>query len=310
MVFQGKNITIEQTNVMKGVAILSVVMIHMFQGTTDTSLSSVLLMFNQFARFAVPVFLILSGIGLERSGKAKLPYRLFIKGRLAKLLPLYLFWTVVYHIANNREWTFLGVAKSLLLGGSSAQMYYVVVIMVLYLMYPLIRKAAISKLGLTALMVLTVVTQVMALFMPNILFGGLNVICWLGYFAAGIYAANFDIKLSKFTIMAILTIGIVSTLYLGFLGFGTSMKPSVILYTVGLMFFMTSWKSKVLQTLGKHSFNIYLCHMLVIMVLAKCITLFNLEMSIVTTYPIVIALSLAFSLIYLNFIKKLSRAMF
>lgn len=303
MVFSGKNLTIEQTNVMKGVAILAVVVIHMFNGPVNSAMGSVSMVLDQLARFAVPVFFVLSGIGLERSGKANMKYVEFVKIRLSKLLLPYLTWTIIYHIVNGKSWMGIDIFKYLFLGKSSGQMYFVVVIMSFYIMYPFIRKIAISKMGLTMLMLPTLIMQMAAFLIPGLLLGGLNPVCWLGYFALGVYAGNFDINISKVVVVLSLSFGLFSTVYLGFIGFGTSMKPTVIVYTIGLMFFMTSWTSRFLQMLGKHSFNIYLSHLLVIMILVKLIDVMDLEISTSMTYPIVIVVSLVFSMMCIRMLK-------
>lgn len=84
-----------EMDILRGLAILSVVIIHISAQPINAGVTGPMEVFyvilNQVTRFAVPAFLLLSGMGLTISGSGEDSYFRFLKKRLSKILPLYLF---------------------------------------------------------------------------------------------------------------------------------------------------------------------------------------------------------------------------
>ncbi|MBR4702566.1 MAG: acyltransferase [Oscillospiraceae bacterium] len=110
------------------------------------------LLCNQAARFAVPLFFLLSGLclGLGR-GKLKLPD--FWLGRLRRVGLPYLIWTLFYFFWNHRGPAFfpsLGeLGGALLWGSADSHLWFIAVLLQLYLLYPLLRLCMDRLEGLT-----------------------------------------------------------------------------------------------------------------------------------------------------------------
>lgn len=138
------------TLILKALAIFGVLTIHLLStlpiNKADPSLwgiSSVIL--DQLARFSVPLFIALSGYGLAIKYVPRSPKPVpFFKSRLIKLLPLYLFWSVLLFFLL-RAFTFLGssqgkysFAESLLFGKADYQLYFIPMILQLYILFPIL----------------------------------------------------------------------------------------------------------------------------------------------------------------------------
>lgn len=95
---------------------------------------------NQVVRFAVPLFILLSGLslGFQRSD---LSYPAFLKGRCLKILIPYLIWSCLYWLAYHRGQGGAAFAKALLHGGACSHLYFIIIMLQLYLLYPLLKKA-------------------------------------------------------------------------------------------------------------------------------------------------------------------------
>ena len=100
------------------------------------------LFLNQAARFAVPLFFLLSGLGL---GLGQKKFRLpdFWLGRLRRVGLPYLLWTLFYFLRNQggmaafRDLAALG--RALLWGSADSHLWFMAVLLQLYLLYPLLR---------------------------------------------------------------------------------------------------------------------------------------------------------------------------
>lgn len=143
-----KNYTIELLRI---IAIWAVVAIH----TTSKTLTVVgfqysdhallALYVNQFMRFAVPLFFLISGyVLMARYGKqTKVAVLPFYKKRFVKLFIPYTLWSGIYYIAVNHNSiaAFLVNLPSLLFYGSAAdQLYFIPSILLLYLLFPFLLK--------------------------------------------------------------------------------------------------------------------------------------------------------------------------
>lgn len=156
----------------KTVAIIAVISIHISTAFLDRSIPfsanfNFLLLMNQFSRFAVPLFFASSGFLLALKYNTSFSFKQFYifsserkkihnsqplesnawefyKKRLVRILPSYLFWTLIYYLVIfPHSFSSLFSVKFLntfLAGSASYQLYFVPAIFVLYLSFPFFIK--------------------------------------------------------------------------------------------------------------------------------------------------------------------------
>lgn len=124
---------------MIGVVVIHVTGAFVYQDSAHT-LGGMNLAFllNQVVRFAVPIFMVLSGLSLG-FGEVRSCGQ-FWKARFIKLLPPYLVWSLLYWGFYHRFQSWEGVGSALLWGTSSAHLYFIAITLQFYLFYPLLRR--------------------------------------------------------------------------------------------------------------------------------------------------------------------------
>jgi surface polysaccharide O-acyltransferase-like enzyme len=135
---------IKSIDCLRGIAILAVLLIHTTTRTLEASNFNLVgfsftLFLNQIARFAVPMFFIISGFVLEISDHGDLSYWSFIKKRFSKVFIPYVFWSLIYYFLvynSNHDNLF----KVFLTGNASYQLYFIPALLVFYLTFPLLHK--------------------------------------------------------------------------------------------------------------------------------------------------------------------------
>lgn len=272
----------DELDVLRGLAIIGVILIHVTSGLVQDSF---VLFINQASRFAVPVFLLLSGLGLTISNKLKQGYFRFLWQQLSKILGLYLVWSIIYYTISSESNSIIGFMKGFVLGTNQYHLYYVPLIIFLYMIYPLLLKIVKNIYGLVSILVITVLSQVASLWTGlETLNHMLNVFNWLFYFALGIWIAyNFEGKVNRikqrrtliFLLFTIMLVVLFSESYFSIenLGIGAataSTRPTVILFSVLFVFLILSmnWKNNLLKgpvlKLAQFSYGIYLSHVFVL----------------------------------------------
>lgn len=139
---------IRYTNVLKGAAILAVVLLHILSTIPNRliiapTIFPFVLTLDQLARFCVPLFIAVSGFGLMRKYLHQ-TFDLgdFFKRRMLRLLPLYILWSLVTLLlaAYSHTWSWMSGGMSvwtrLLLGKSDYHLYFVILIIQLYALFP------------------------------------------------------------------------------------------------------------------------------------------------------------------------------
>ncbi len=97
------------------------------------------LLLNQAARFAVPLFMILSGLSM---GFAEMrSWGSFWRRRWGKQLPPYLVWSLIYWFYYHREGELDGLGSALLWGSAAVHLYFIVIVLQFYLLYPPLKRA-------------------------------------------------------------------------------------------------------------------------------------------------------------------------
>lgn len=304
-----------ELDIIKAWAIIAVVVIHTvslsYQYYPRESWSwDGLLIIDQISRFCVPIFVALSGYGLGiRNMDIGWNYSVFIKRRVVKLFPWYLFWSgVIYlYIRTSEEWNHVehfSVWKLVLLGKADYHLYFVPMIVSLYFIFPILA-FALKKWGWKLVAGLGVFEAILYLVtsleaekyihfsfawgdQQQYLFFG----TWIFYFALGIYL-NFMPRLSvkksyvlKLIAIVCLVGGLVliltDTLRLAASGADIIAatrftRLPVLVFATGAILGSIVWRDfwhrfpGVFVWLGERSFMVYLSHTLVLREVSKII---------------------------------------
>lgn len=282
-------------DLLRVIATLAVIVIHVSAGYVTASSGAFAM--NQVVRFAVPLFLIISGFLLFHTDRmrptAESLSRYFSK-RVTRVLWPYLFWTIIYYLVNGYTQgtlqdittSLIPVIQHLLAGTANYHLYFMVIIVQFYLLYPGLRWLVIRhpRSCMAAALFLTLFCQ-SALYLHTIgqiklPFASSNLYLvafpiWIFYFILGMYSSLKKEQIQpwlsdKYTALALLWL--LALFILGIDGHWTStywssMKPTIILYTTLSYFFFYSLTLKAknaftpaIAWFSDQSFLIYLMH--------------------------------------------------
>ena len=263
---------------LRGIATLAVIFIHLtapMQNAGDLTLG----ILNQISRFAVPVFLVLSGWGLDHQDALdnSKNYLDFLKKRLTKLVPYYLVWSLIYLALNGymTSWNFTlaGTLQAFLLGQASYHLYFIPLIIGLYIIYPVLSALASNTTTfytITIIYLIQLITDHLWGYNPYDL--AQDYLTYTYCFLFGIrLAQNFNYKQKQFHHYktAIYFLVLISLLGLSaeyLLSQGTiigATRPFMIAYAISLVLLATIiiWpKTTILSYLSRYSYLIYLSH--------------------------------------------------
>jgi surface polysaccharide O-acyltransferase-like enzyme len=334
-----KTDNLDWINNLRFVALFAVIILHTTSPVLETYNKGPLNIwlvgdfYNSLVRFAVPVFVMISGALLLHRD-----YDLgdFLKKRLIRIVIPFLFWSLVYvgYEFYNEDLTYTGDTWEtirqilhLLKYGSSYHLWYVYMLIGLYLFVPIISKFVRNATRNEILYFLIVWFVVMLLgqpylarFMPQIdvrYFGGFVGYLVLGHYLAfkplpnkltGLWAALFVFCLALISVGTYLLFkhynGISTLLY-------EPLSPSIALMASAVFMLGRTWIPKVPAILikirdfaGKYNYGIYLSHALILSLLSDNdinYTLFNPLISI----PCVALVCLSLSLLLVFIINKL-----
>lgn len=260
---------LREMDFIRAAAALSIIAIHVTANYVYVSRAAYYL--NQLVRFAVPVFILISGLLLYPSGadcKGIGGYFAFLGKRLKKIFIPYLIWSFIYIIYSMRGelgsiWSdrgafLLGTARKLLYGSGYAHLYFVIIMLQLYLLFPLLSRLMKRRpglvLALSFLLTLFYQTGVYlylmglikfpAYVLPNHIFFP----TWIFFFVFGMYFAgrmeNWKDRLRDKLLpvcaawAASLALLLLDSRLTG--TFSSSMKPSIMLYCITTFLLMYS----------------------------------------------------------------------
>lgn len=201
----------ESVDFLKGLAIIAVIGLHIIPFFVNSEnvfsvTSQRLLTVMNYLRFAVPFFVALSGFSLARKYvKSPLTIREFLKSRVGKIIPLYLFWLgtiyLIVHLVPGWE----GFSNSfsgwqiVFLGRGEYHLYFVPMIISLYLLFPILFWLT-RKLGLLFVLTALVAQVWFYWYLGNVVIHDPTVkslqtdqqqyvffMSWIFYFVFGIY---------------------------------------------------------------------------------------------------------------------------
>ena len=293
-------------------AMLAVVAIHVTSGYVYAEGAYTLwgislgFLWNQLSRFAVPMFVVISGIslGLSRGTGGTLG---FYKKRLVKLGLPYALWFTLYFLYEQRGalreffdggmeslWVYL---RAFVQGQSAPHLYFVVIIFQCYLVYPLLKKwverAPVASV-VVAMVVTCLVEELYFLLelgvdlIPSLVrpYLWLLLPTWLFYFTVGCaldrVRAEGLVAFAQAHKLAILgaTLAFAGVYVAESYGMNSldSIKLALNLYTLLVLlslFALWGWLGKfdgvraVVNFLAKHSMTVYFCHVLLLYVFQR-----------------------------------------
>lgn len=287
---------------LRGLAIIGVILIHVTG--SYISKSNVSIIINQLSRFAVPSFLIISGWGLTIKKEATMNYFSYIGGKFKKILPLYFVWSLIFFLINAYLGTFkldlIQFLYKFIFGTIEYHLYYIPLALFFFIVYPIMYKILKSRYGLVSVLIVTLISQYLGLIqiVPK-LFVSQNIFNWIFYFSFGIWLAfDFDSKrtyliqhkkmLSIMLILSVLCVFVSHQVLFSIVSntvklsiSTTSMRGSVIFYSVIIvsMFISLDIRNIFLENFGRHSYGIYLCHPLFLMIILKIEKVLNVNVS-------------------------------
>jgi surface polysaccharide O-acyltransferase-like enzyme len=255
---------------------------------------------DSMLRFGVPVFVMISGaVLLDRSE----PLKIFLSKRLKRIFLPFLFWSIVYFIfiyaGHFQKFSMTQLAQILidkLLKGTYYHLWYIYMILGIYLFIPIVRKWVqnSTKQELHYFLILWAITLFIntdaAKYIPSI--EVLYFSKYLGYLVLGYYLdKHIEINRSRSALYFMLfvlgvTLTLVSTSYLSIttnklnITYYNYLSPNVCLMAIGLFLLGKSLLQKTntgLMNFDRHSYGIYLAHVLVLHYVYRIIPPFKIN---------------------------------
>jgi surface polysaccharide O-acyltransferase-like enzyme len=293
---------------------------------------------NQSVRFAVPMFVLLSGISFGMFQASSGP-RVFFSRRLVKILLPYVMWCLVYYVyKNGMSFPDIGsFLRGIFTGNIMSHLYFVVVIVQLYVLaFPMkILTDRYPVQTLAATFILTYISQevlYLTCFGTELLGGWLRVYLWelfptwIFYFTAGICITGdrleriVDFSKKYFIALLILFAVLIPLFSLDSRATGSyelSIKPIIIPYTAIVFLFVCGLSGRIqhvkfldaiVKKLSLVSYTVYLSHVLFLMVLRNIPSIFAGTAGMLLLFVCVSIISIIFSLLWdvgLKLIKSL-----
>ncbi|WP_299684126.1 acyltransferase family protein [uncultured Dokdonia sp.] len=287
-------------NNLRAIATISVILLHVsapiLSKFSDVSIYTWQIgnIYDSLSRYCVPVFFMLSGaLLLNKDYKLEI----FIKKRFFRIIPPFIFWSIVYIIYKiidiNKDFNsvidliFYFIRN--LFNGSQYHLWFIYTLLGLYLLMPILRKwiKHASKKEIQYFLLIWSITIIYAIprlkgYLPKLYL--VNFSGFLGYMILGFYLS----KLNSFKTYKLLTVfslslifTILGTYYLSIKNLAFNevlygyLMPNVLINSIALFLLIkqVNIKSKpityILSKISMHSYGIYLIHVLILSLLSK-----------------------------------------
>jgi membrane-bound acyltransferase YfiQ involved in biofilm formation len=322
-----KNLRLQYVDSIRMIGMFSIILIHVTSIFLPNNSTAYIL--NQFSRFGVPIFFILSGISLYYNYPviSRNNFFKYYKKRFITIVIPYLLWILIYFVYEYRHnisglfniKTIIEISKSIFIG--KRHLYFLIIMIQFYIIYPffckIISMDRYDNLIIILSFLITLYLNLAAYLMRwhinitpflNLDYLYLMMPSWLFYFIMGVYFIKNQEKIISFinkneTKSAMLCAWVISFLILladGKLSntYGSSIKPTVFIYSI-LSFFvlyylsdiLTKYTSSKLQTwLSSQSFFLFLSHILVMELLKSYLYIIDVRIDSLIFKGIVITI--------------------
>jgi len=219
---------IKETNfgisILRILATLSVIIIHVSGplvvkiGKISNYDWNVANFYDSISRYAVPIFFMISGsLLLGRQFEIKD----FLKNRLGKIIPPFLFWSLLYSLVNryvytNEPFNLAKITKDVFYG-SEYHLWFVYSLIGIYLITPIFQKwiGFSKKEDITYFLIVWIFTLILSIPGANIYFPKINLTYFsgfLGYFILGYYLKNY-VRNQNWISYVLILIGVLITVF-------------------------------------------------------------------------------------------------
>ena len=283
-----------RVDILRIIAICAVVLIHTTTRTLEASTFKLqevpwTLFLNQTARFAVPLFFMISGFVLELNFKMHENYFVYFKKRISRIIIPFIFWSGIYYffVYKNHTENFF---QSLLGGDASYQLYFIPALFIFYLVFPLIHNFY-KYLGSKQITILFGLIEVTLLYYdyfisPIRLFYPIKIALfnYFVFYLGVVWVSNKEkliIFLKKWKLLLIFfSVFLGIFIYIegnngysqthNYLTFYSQWRPSILIYTIslaGLLYWIFNRNVKyllIIKILSKLSFFVFFIHVIVL----------------------------------------------
>lgn len=212
---------IKEIQYLRGFAIIAVIIIHTSDYASNLNLSVLSianLFLNYISRFAVPLFVLLSGIVLSLKYNTSMSIKPFYIKRMKSILPQYLFFSLFYlivplslHMGSLTIPPISKIFSSILLANSSGHLWFIPMIIQFYLLYPYLISMYEKTNNVKVFILISAIIQNIWLIINKGLFSSclndniLNItqfifLSHLFYFILGIYVGRNYIEIKSFVV--------------------------------------------------------------------------------------------------------------
>lgn len=276
------------------IAILGVILIHTTTRVLERTYYNLelywsTLFLNQIVRFAVPLFLLISGFVLELRYWERLDFLTYVKRRFSRIFIPYIFWSLFYYYffyTTNKD----NIFYTILTGNASYQLYFIPTLCIFYLVFPFLHKIykyIMSPIFLILLGILQLYILRDDYFIKNISVSDPVRISVLGFsfFIIGMITAhNYEkiLEFSKKWKLALATLFVTLGYYIFSEGYSlyfktyninsfySSWRPSTFFFTiVSALFFYTILEKINLYKISKLSFLVFFIHVIILEIVWK-----------------------------------------
>ena len=300
LVFNNSQKRLPYFDFIRGVAIIMVVAIHTFsQCYTTDALSIVGVVLRNIMNCAVPLFCACSAFFLINEDLENDRYKKFLIRRICRVYIPCLFCGLPYFLRDVFSGELFWKALVKYLTCSYGVFYFVAVIIQFYVLLPLFQRIKLLRnrwfgFGISFIWVACYVYVVSTrTTVPLILYAGV-ILCWWVYFAIG---ASCGMKgevnsRNKIVIIVLCVLSLVLSVMESYFRMdvtgsltGMGIKPSSLLFSCSVCLLVYGKKSRVLTSnnfvtriiisLGRYSFGIYLVHLLLLSVFNKVASIYS-----------------------------------
>jgi surface polysaccharide O-acyltransferase-like enzyme len=173
---QDNKIWINELDFLRAFAVLAVIIIHTAAKFKEINSLNSLVLVNIFidvvSHFAVPVFILISGIVLSYNYYENINYKSYYIKRFFSIIPQFLFFSIFYLvfsvIMGHRNPSFSKAIDLIISGESSYHLWFFVLLIQFYLIYPLLIKLyllCLSRNKLSLFIILPLIIQILFYFL-------------------------------------------------------------------------------------------------------------------------------------------------